>query len=188
MLNFREREQETYERIWSLPAYANHSPGEMFFPLFLDMVEPTVQRKVLDAGCGSGKGTLALHTAGFQVLGCDLVKVDEWPEHLPFIPVCLWEDLRRQVEFHDWVYCCDVLEHIPPTFSMLVVSRLLEVARRGVFLSISLVPDSMGVWIGKSLHQTLQTFTEWRDQLNTVGCVVQARDLMNTAIYMVEPR
>jgi hypothetical protein len=65
---------------------------------------------------------------------------------------------------------------------------LLEVARRGVFLSISLMPDQFGKWIGKPLHQSVQTFPEWRDQLAAIGRVIEARDLLHTGIYLVEPR
>lgn len=191
MSNIRERERETYDNVWSVPAYSLHSPGEHYLPVFLSMAGTIMRTTVLDAGCGSGKGAVALQDAGFKVSCCDLIKVEDWPEELartPFTEVCLWEDLRRQVGFHDWVYCCDVMEHIPITFAMLVVSRLLEVAKRGVFFSISFQPDVMGAWVGKHLHQTLQPFVDWRDQLNTVGTLVEARDLINSGCFLVKPR
>lgn len=191
MSNLVDRERETYDSMWSVPAYSLHSPGEKFLPIFLDMAGTLMRTTVLDAGCGSGKGAIALQDAGFKVSCCDLIKVEDWPPELdrvPFTEVVLWEDLRRKVGFHDWVYCCDVMEHIPPTFVMLVVSRLLEVAKRGVFLSISFQPDVMGAWVGKTLHQTLQSFTDWRDQLDTVGALVEARDLIGSGCFLVKPR
>lgn len=186
-----QKERETYDAIWAFDAYAAHSPGEAYLPLFLDMTQDTMRTSVLDAGCGSGKGALALQAAGFdRVVLCDLTPAGLVPEvtALPFVEAPLWSDLKRQIGFVDWVYCTDVLEHIPPTFTMLVVSRLLEVARRGVFLSISLVPDSFGAWIGKPLHQSVQSFAQWRDQLDTVGRVVEARDLLHCGVYLVGPR
>jgi hypothetical protein len=81
-----------------------------------------------------------------------------------------------------------VLEHIPTPFTMLVASRLLEVARKGVFLSISLMPDQFGVWVGESLHKTVQTFPQWKAQLDTVGRLVEARDLLHCGLFWVEPR
>jgi hypothetical protein len=65
---------------------------------------------------------------------------------------------------------------------------LLEVARRGVFLSISLMPDEFGAFVGKRLHQSVQTFVQWRDQLHAIGTVVEARDLLHCGVYLVKPR
>ena len=67
-------------------------------------------------------------------------------------------------------------------------SRLLEVARKGVFLSIALINDHWGALIGKPLHQTVQSFTQWKEQLDTVGEVVEARDLLVAGVYLVKPR
>lgn len=185
-------ERQTYSDMWTVPAYSAHSPGEMMVPVFLSMLRRTTMsaESVLDAGCGSGKGALALRDFGFKVSLCDITDEGLDPEArlMPFERVVLWEDLRQGVGFHDYVYCCDVMEHIPPTFAMLVVSRLLEVARSGVFFSISFVPDTMGAWIGKPLHQTLQSFVDWRDQLSTVSRLVEARDMLNAGAFLVEPR
>jgi 2-polyprenyl-3-methyl-5-hydroxy-6-metoxy-1,4-benzoquinol methylase len=181
-------ERALYEHIWSsVAAYADHSPGERYVPLFLDMSRTTMRGSLLDAGCGSGKGALALEAAGFTVSCCDYTDAGliHAARHLPFTPVCLWHDLKRVVGFRDWVYCCDVLEHVPPPFTMLVISRLLEVARRGVFLSISTQPDQFGAWVGESLHKTVRSFVEWRDDLAAIGTVVEARDLLNAGIYLV---
>jgi SAM-dependent methyltransferase len=189
-------ERDTYDQMWAIDAYATLSPGVQYLPLFLDAItahEGPLPRwhasSVLDAGTGSGKGALALRAAGLTVTLCDLTDaglVDE-ARDLPFHVTPLWEPLRRIVGWHDWVYCCDVLEHIPPPFTMLVVSRLLEVARKGVFLSISLQPDAFGAWIGKPLHQSVQSFSEWRDQLATIGTVLEARDLLTVGVYLVQP-
>lgn len=190
-MSITQTERETYENAWALPAYAEHSPGEQWLPLFLSMTQTHMRTSVLDAGCGAGKGALALKAAEFdRVTLCDLTDTGLLPEAkaLPFYQRPLWDDVRKAVGPHDWVYCCDVLEHIPPPFTMLVVSRLLEVARRGVFLSISLMPDSFGAWVGKPLHQSVQTFVQWREQLATLGELVEARDLLHTGVYLVRPR
>lgn len=185
-------ERELYQEVWaSLEAYGHHAPGEAYLPQFLDMSATTMRQSILDAGCGSGKGALALQAAGFaRVHLVDLTDAGlvEAARALPFTEAALWDDLKRQVGFFDWVYCCDVMEHIPTPFTMLVASRLLEVARRGVFFSISLVPDAFGAWVGKPLHQTVQSFTAWRDQLDTVGRVKECRDLLNAGLYLVVPR
>lgn len=186
-------ERATYEEMWAIDGYADNSPGASLASTFAALTDEYVGRSrwtassVLDAGCGSGKGALALRELGFSVSLCDLTPAGLKPEAqaLPFHQVALWDDVARVTGLHDYVYCCDVMEHIPPVFSMLVVHQLLKVARKGVFLSISLVPDQCGAWVGKSLHQNVQSFTQWRDQLDTVGEVIEARDLLINAIYFV---
>jgi SAM-dependent methyltransferase len=186
------QERETYSQVWGIPNYGEHSPGEQFLPLFLDMA-PGIKTShaVLDAGCGAGKGALALRRAGFKdVTLCDLTPdgLCDDVRDLRFYEACLWKPLQPpfQRARYDWVYCCDVLEHLPPTFAMLAVHRLLEVAQRGVFLSICVTPDNFGVWVGKPLHQTVQSYVAWRDQLNALGHVVEARDLMHVGVYLVK--
>jgi 2-polyprenyl-3-methyl-5-hydroxy-6-metoxy-1,4-benzoquinol methylase len=186
-----QAERATYAQMWALDAYATHAPGERYLPIFLDMAHPGAGAAVLDAGTGSGKGGLALQQAGFDVRLCDLTPaglVDE-ARALPFFEQVLWEPLAlRRYLFGrkvDWVYCTDVLEHIPTAFTMLVVSRLLEVARHGVFLSVSLQPDVFGAWVGTALHQTVQPFLWWKTQLEAVGRVVEARDLLGNAVFLV---
>jgi len=190
-LSVTEKERDTYVSMWALPAYNDNSPGERMLPLFIDMAQPQHGASVLDAGCGGGKGALALAAAGFNVLMCDLTDAGLLPEakRLPFFTTALWSPLRARVSMpNDYVYCCDVLEHIPPTFTMLVISRLLDVADKGVFLSISLMPDNFGVWIGKPLHQTVQSFQQWKEQLHAVGRVIEARDLLHMGVFLVERR
>ena len=183
-------ERATYEDVWSsVSHYTTDSPGEMNMPLFLQMASPG--GSVLDAGTGSGKGALALAKAGYNVTCCDLTADGLVPEAraLPFKQLCLWEPLRTNwLRRFDYVYCCDVLEHIPPQFTMLAVARMLEVCKRGLFTSVTLIPDNLGIWVGKALHQTVQPFEWWRDSFGEIGDVVDARDLLISGVYFVKPR
>jgi trans-aconitate methyltransferase len=186
-MSLLETERATYETVWSsVEGYAQHSPGEQYLPLFLQVVGDW-RGTVLDAGTGSGKGAVALHRAGFDVLTCDVTDagmVDE-AKTLPFAAACLWGDLSA---FHPvcWVYCTDVLEHVPPQFTMLAIKNMLDISLDGLFLTVSLVPDSFGVWAGKSLHQTVQPFTWWKDSLKELGTVTEARDLISNAVFVVQ--
>lgn len=188
-------EREKYQTAWAIEAYAKNSPGAQLVGMFRDMAGAD-GGTVLDAGCGSGKGALALHAAGFDVTMCDLTPDGVVPEaqELPFVATALWDALTPVAymahgrNVFDYVYCCDVLEHVPTPFTMLVVARLLDVAHCGVFLSISTVPDQFGSFVGEQLHRTVQPFVAWRDQLGTIGRVVEARDLLASAcFYVVRP-
>ncbi len=184
-------ERALYTDVWQgLDRYGDVSPGERYFDAFLDMATPKLPAAVLDAGAGSGKGAVILARNGFKVHCCDLVPdgLVEEARDFPFTPVCLWRKFWRQTGMFDFVYCCDVLEHIPTPFTMLVVSRLLEAAKDGVFLSISLTPDMFGEMVGKPLHQTVQSFVTWRDQLAELGTLRESRDLLHTGLFYLEPR
>jgi 2-polyprenyl-3-methyl-5-hydroxy-6-metoxy-1,4-benzoquinol methylase len=182
-MNLTQRETETYEDAFSTPFYGDYSPGERYADLFASLATPGAT--VLDAGCGSGKGMVALAARGFQVEGFDLTAsglVDE-AKRFPFIAGSLWRPIP--VMMVPYVYCTDVLEHIPPQFTLLVVSNLLAVAKRGVFLSISLVPDQMGVWVGRPLHLSVRRYDEWLTDFREIATVVDARDMGTTATFML---
>jgi hypothetical protein len=181
-------ERELYEEIWENEGYGRFSPGEEYLSVFKSLAIP--ESTVLDAGTGSGKGALALQNVGFIVTACDITNAGLILEArtIPFVTVSLWEDLYSVVGSHSYVYCCDVLEHVPTQLTGLVLQRLLDVAELGVFLSISLVPDNFGITVGKPLHQTVQSFVWWRDLLRELGEVTDARDLGAVGLYFVRKR
>lgn len=182
-------ERSLYVDVWgALPEYSNHSPGEQWLPVFLEIVG-SQRGRLLDAGCGSGRSAVALSTAGFDCSMCDLTEdgVIAEASALPFSQACLWHSLAHLGRF-DYVYCCDVIEHLPPQFTMLAIAQLLAVATRGIFLSVSLVEDRFGVWIGEPLHQTVQPYVWWLESLRELGEVTDARDLIMCATFFVRPR
>lgn len=198
MSTITARETQTYTEALSLPSYGAYSPGEKYADLFASLATPGAT--VLDAGCGTGKGMIALRARGFEVTGCDLTDaglVSDARDATVHVGVSLWRPLpliprsgawRRHTVQYDYVYCTDVLEHIPPHFTMLVVARLLEAASKGVFLSISLVPDAMGVWVGHPLHLSVRRYDEWLADLKEVAAVTDARDLGTDATFFLEPK
>lgn len=185
-MSITRSERETYEAILgTVDEYRQHSPGLAFLPVFRTWMTDRRPVTVLDAGCCTGKLGAALTVDGCKVTLCDLTRdgLVDAAVRLPFRECSLWRDIKGTVGEFDYVFCCDVLEHIPPEFTMLVVQRLLDAARVGVILSISLVPDQFGVWVGKPLHQTVQPFTWWRDRLREIGRLFEARDLFDTGLY-----
>jgi SAM-dependent methyltransferase len=195
MMTITARETETYAEALSLPAYGEFSPGEKYADLFASLASHGAT--VLDAGCGTGKGMIALASRGFSVTGCDLTEaglVTEARTMHVHAGVSLWRPIplrhlsgawRKHAKLYDYVYCTDVLEHIPPQFTMLVVQRLLDAALNGVFLSICLVSDSMGGWVGHALHQSVRRYDEWLADLRELADVTDARDLGANATFML---
>jgi 2-polyprenyl-3-methyl-5-hydroxy-6-metoxy-1,4-benzoquinol methylase len=200
MASLHTTERQTYSDIWSqVPHYADHAPGEHYVPLFVECVEQFGRPRlfgnspsVLDAGTGSGKGALALQKAGFRVTLCDVTNAGLVPDakRLPYKDACLWQSLESIAPrgAFDYVYCTDVLEHVPTELTMLVIHQLLRVARRALFLSVSLVEDNFGNHVGRPLHLTVKPYRWWRDAIREVGTVLDARDLQTDATFYVRAR
>lgn len=197
-MTIRDTERAVYQTAWGINLYHESSPGDRFADLFAELAGSGT---VLDAGCGGGKGMVALAKRGFTVAGCDLVAdaLEDEAKGFPFVTLPLWDDLKpvaylahtTNPQFDpkgfDWVYCTDVLEHIPPEFTMLVIRNLLEVAKKGVFFSISTTTDVFGAVVGRNLHLSVYEFSWWRDHLKEFGRVVEARDFLITGMYLVVP-
>lgn len=187
MSSIEQHERELYEHVWTaVDGYGAYSPGETRVEMFREMSGASNNATVLDAGCGSGKGAVALVAAGFRVTMADLTSsgLVDAAQALPFRNVCLWHDLRHVGGTifggtFDFAYCCDVLEHVPTAYTMLTVTRLLDVSKKGVFLTVGTNEDGFGLLAGSQLHQTVQSYTWWRDHLRGVGRVIEARDLLS---------
>ena len=185
MMNVLEHERGKYEQVWALPDYAAHSPGEKYADLFMQISGAKSGETVIDLGCGAGAGGKALAERGLKVGFVDFVRVEGVPS--PFFQQPLWRPLPARNPRWDYGYCCDVMEHIPPEFSMLAVHNMLE-GCGAVFFSISFTKDYFGRFVGEPLHMNVQLFTWWRDRLATLGDVVEARDLLGEGIFYVRRR
>lgn len=205
MARIATAERELYTDVWqTVDRYADYAPGAEFVEMFASIIGPASSvgyfakpssskwtRSVLDAGCGSGRGGVGLASRGYDVWLCDLTDAGlaEDAKTLPFREACLWQPMKPQIgRLVDHVYCCDVLEHIPPQFTMLAVARMLEVVRHGVFLSVCLHADNFGLVVGTPLHQTIHEFVWWRDSLRELGHLTEARDLIGQAAFYLERR
>ena len=202
MSQILKNEAALYQTAWNMGGYGDFSPGERYLPIFEDAIAHLASSNVnvLDAGAGSGKGTQALLDKGYKVVMCDLsfdgLEDQDLRKHILCVETSLWSDLSFvpymakvfdpvfETGFH-WGYCCDVMEHIPPQFTMLVAHQILNIVQGGVFFSIALTPDQFGFFAGEPLHKTVESFTWWRDSLSELGNVVNARDLGNVGTYLV---
>lgn len=180
-VNLAESERLKYEKAWAIPEYADHSPGEEIAELFFEMCSPS--GSAIDLGSGSGKGAKAL-SKSLEVTMLDLT-FDGLVEDLPFrrIQSSLWADWGKSNEW-DWGYCTDVMEHIPPEYTMLVIDRIMASCRQA-FFHICLVPDGFGKAIGQPLHLTVMPFEWWRDRLSEFGTMVECRDFLHNGIYHI---
>jgi 2-polyprenyl-3-methyl-5-hydroxy-6-metoxy-1,4-benzoquinol methylase len=196
-MNLTDLERAKYETlVAAVPAYRDFSPAESWLPVFSELVGDS-RGTVLDAGCCTGKGGLWLSARGFDVTLCDLTDAGlvEEARRLEFRSVCLWQGLEPLAYRYsdsgtcfDYVIACDVLEHIPTEYTMLVLRNLLAVTRHGLFLTICFHADEFGAAIGEALHLTVQSFSWWKTRISELGEIVDARDLINIGTFYVRPR
>lgn len=175
----RSKERSKYERMWAQPAYREVSPGEHWATTFLSQIRAAADAEVIDFGCGTGRGGLALALLG----GMRVRLVD-------FAANCLDEDVAaacvsqsERIRFDEcdlslpiqwnaaYGYCCDVMEHIPPEQVATVLTNILASAQH-VFFAISTVDDALGALIGEPLHLTVQPEEWWIEQIQLAGGVV----------------
>lgn len=177
-----EKEREKYSAIWALPKYHDFSPGAMYASTF-EQYEPLKSVRIIDIGCGAGAGGKALKSAGYDKIEfLDIVDACHQPA---FIQKAIWDDWPSTAMFkRDWGYCCDVLEHIPEHYVGLSLYQMSKGCRKA-FLSISLTQDVFGRVIRDELHLTVKPFGWWKSLLSEFGTVTEARDQMDTGVYIV---
>lgn len=168
-MSLHAREAEKYAEAWKIPAYHEFSHGEFHSDLFMEITGASPGETVIDLGCGTGKGGKALKKRGLKPSYLDLVKTGNLR---PFIEQPLWQPISGM---WDYGLCCDVMEHLPPEFTMLAVKNMLS-SCGGLFLSICFEDESFGELVGEPLHLTVRPFTWWRDNLREIGTLEEARD------------
>lgn len=186
-------EQEKYQQMWAHPEYRQVAPGEDVAQIFLEQAKPKPGSKVIDLGCGTGRGSFMLAALGEM----DVTMVD-------FAENCLDEDIRPMLETQKHVmrfvqgdltkeipataeygYCTDVLEHIPTEDVDKVLDNCLRACQH-VFFQISTVDDVCGALIGQPLHLTVKPYEWWLKKFNERDCVIHwSRDVGNACMFYV---
>ncbi len=176
-------EQAKYELMWTHPEYRNVAPGELCADVFIEKFNP--HGKVIDFGCGTGRGALKLHDAGCEMLLLDFTENSRDTEALA-LPFKLCDlTLPIDVNHVKYGYCTDVMEHIEPKKVEDVINNIMAVAEN-VFFQISLVPDAMGALIGQDLHLSVHTMKWWTDKFTALGYdVVWSQDEGISALFYV---
>jgi SAM-dependent methyltransferase len=186
-----DTERAKYAELWTdVPDYRKYSPGMENVSRFMDIIKPEKKSTLLDVGCGTGDAGLEFARLGMNVRWIDITDAglnkDIPRDH--FIQAPLWMDWERNLILsYDYGFCCDVMEHIPTEYTMLVIDRIISVCEITWF-QIALVPDQFGAVIGKSLHLTVKPFGWWLERLQSAGNIIDARDLCGQALYVVEKK
>ena len=160
-----ERERNKYVKMWESDIYRKMAPGEHHIDDAIKLLGMKIGDSVIDFGCGTGRGAMALRSRGFDVTALDFAPNCLDPEvTVPFVQGCLWDlpDIRA-----DWGYCTDVMEHIP-TEKVCDVLRGIATRVKGCYFAISTRDDSLGWIAGKKLHLSVLEPIQWRQLLGGI--------------------
>jgi 2-polyprenyl-3-methyl-5-hydroxy-6-metoxy-1,4-benzoquinol methylase len=165
-MDLAQVERTKYVRMWREPSYRNWSPGEASVQRFLDGVDWHPHETVVDLGCGTGRAGVALEKAGLDVVLVDCCReaVEPAAAWISFSEQNLWS-LHPSLPVYDWIYCVDVLEHLPTEQIDAALDGFARITKRGGFLQIALFEDHCGTLIGETLHLTVKPHEWWREKI-----------------------
>lgn len=185
-----EAERSKYETCWESAAYRKVSPGELWAWRFIRLLRPQRGETIVDFGSGPGRASLMFHLFGLKVLAVDIAEnsLDEDIRTecaFPFLRANLWEPLHLDSR---WGFCVDVMEHIPEERVDAVVYNAVKGCQTSLF-HISVRKDEFGhKLVGGPLHLTVKPFDWWLRVMRSYGEVVDARDLIHNAMFVVRQR
>ncbi|KAK9823726.1 hypothetical protein WJX72_004952 [[Myrmecia] bisecta] len=175
--------QQVYDATWTQGGYPRQSCWGCRFAT--DVVQKLQFHTVLDAGTGNGALVRLLREHGKSAWGIELSKAvlqAECPDLLEkgIVEAGTLTNLPFADNQFDMVFSADVLEHIRPEEADKVISELVRVSRRHLFLSISLkghtrqtAQDSAEA----NRHTLLRPRAWWEAKFRKHGAIVN-RDML----------
>lgn len=178
-------EREKYVKMWQRDGYRAYSPAEVSIE-DIARFAPSPPATIIDFGCGTGRAGVKLAERGYDVVLVDFASNARDAEAcaLPFFEFDLSQPCPLRAPYG---YCCDVLEHIPPTQVDAVITNIMASAPQ-VFFQISTVPDRWGVAIGQSLHLSVHPASWWVETFKRLGYSVQNVTHTGNAAQLVATR
>jgi ubiquinone/menaquinone biosynthesis C-methylase UbiE len=168
----RENEKKNYDKIYhgKDPYYANYG-SHMHAKNCIDVIKKMNINSLIDVGCGKGQfpvwakknGVAEVHAIDFsapppkETHGVNFY--NGWAHELPI------ED-----ETVEYVTCFDMMEHLIPEDTDLVLEEFNRVCTKGMIFSISYIP-SVTLVDGNNLHPNVKSEKWWIKKLSKYGKV-----------------
>ena len=167
-----EEEIEKYQKAWDLIYTDQNECGTRHVAFFLDHFDISKNDKIVDLGCGSGRSVKLMRDQGFDAYGIDLIK-SRYIDDIPFTQANLWNLPDKKF---DYIFCTDVLEHIPTDRIEDVLDNMRKICGKGIFLAVATRPDQAGKYINETLHLTVQDVNWWLEHLGSRFQTLSARN------------
>lgn len=193
-----EVEKTKYSQMWDIHEYGDTSPGCNIADAFAKISKCLPGETLIDLGTGSGKAAVRLqqkHKLHVQTLDITSHCMREDAQELfdeSHVEASLWSNWPDQLpavdNLYNYAYCCDVMEHIPPEFTMLCLNNMFRAAKH-VFIQVDIDPEGWGDLINETLHLTVMPFVWWRDHIAEFGTILDCRDMVgkiHRAVFYVE--
>lgn len=162
-------EREKYRLLWQFDSYRQMAPGEGHVAQFLELAKPPKGARVIDFGCGTGRGSIELARNGYVPIMVDFagncLDREAADNGWQFIEHDLTVPLSQHADFG---FCTDVMEHIPMDQVDAVIRNVMASADVCYF-NISTVDDAFGKMIGARLHNTVRPAEWWAAKFNALG-------------------
>jgi 2-polyprenyl-3-methyl-5-hydroxy-6-metoxy-1,4-benzoquinol methylase len=172
-------EKAKYERMWTHEIYRFSSPGLEAAPLFLETFKEDIRPgdSLTDFGCGAGVAALSFLESALRVHLVDIAdncledKIATLmllrPDQLSFTQSSLWE-IPDSMEKSDWIYCVDVLEHLPSDKVETALAMLASKTKQGGLIQVFHKEEPFGSLIDETLHLTLQPEKWWTERISSL--------------------
>lgn len=187
-----ETEQQLYERMWRKEWYRKRSPGEQYVNDFLKKCRVRKTETICDVGCGTGRASQAMKELGYDVTGIDLARnaLDPGIE-IPFYQADITKKPLPTV--YDWLFCTDVMEHLPTHQVADALVNLVLSMRKGAYFVIPTFGNDIrtvevdgDIYSRKEdLHKTVKEQPWWDEQFRcacepefSVGIIYEDRRLI----------
>lgn len=144
---FSEEYRRECEQLHRLDPTWGNGPRKRIRRIFKWFNDEKITGPVLDYGCGKAKLS--------RIVDVTITNYD------PMVPE--YSDLPNP---HDFVICCDVLEHIEPAFLDQVLQHLFELTQVQCFLYVSGVPARETLPDGRNAHLIQEDWIWWAMKLN----------------------
>lgn len=135
------------------------------FKTIMDRISPT---SVLDVGCGGGMMIEMLRKNGIPAYGIDLSPhaIRSMPPHIAkYARTGSILTIPYEAESFDTVISVDVLEHVPQKNAGKAIAECLRVAKRAVYLDITVLEDFLFIH-GDPTHVTKLPAETWHSIIN----------------------
>lgn len=177
MDNLSSKEKQKYEKMWDVPSYRHTSPGYICLEILFDHFANEIKegQSITDFGCGMGLTTMTFLEKGLTVQLVDIAsncledKIQALlllqSDKASFTEGCLW-NLPKSVKPTDWIYCVDVLEHVPTEKIDTCLKELSTRCLKGGVIQVFLIDEPYGDLIQEKLHLTIQPLEWWKQKIS----------------------